>query len=304
MDAHLNESAALETEAVDPSIDLVTPRNRFMTASETDARPDALSAGGHDRGDADAPRPWRDRFLAAGIHLLLSATALGALLAVTLLWWYPDFLFETDGGWTGLRIVVLVDLVLGPLLTFAVFVRGKRGLRFDLSLIAALQIGALLFGAWVLYSERPLALVFNDGRFYSVSRQDYTAAAQPVPDFSGIDTGRPRVLVIDPPEDVFEQSEVRTAYLRRRQPLHSHVPWMVPLAQATGQVLEAGVTRSVLERRDGTALQAWLTEQGAQFEDFAFVPYSGRFGGAYLAVRRDSGAPDGVLDGVLVIDSL
>ncbi len=80
------------------------------------------------------------RWQAFGIHLVISTLLLLAMLAIILLLWYPGLLFSVDGGWMGLRIVIGVDLVLGPLLTLVVFKAGKPGLKFDLSCIAAFQL--------------------------------------------------------------------------------------------------------------------------------------------------------------------
>lgn len=83
---------------------------------------------------------------------------------------YPGYLFHIDGGKQGLVIVALVDLVLGPLLTLIVYRKGKKGLVFDLSLIAAFQIACLTVGMYVLISERPLALILSYDGFHSVSK--------------------------------------------------------------------------------------------------------------------------------------
>ena len=57
------------------------------------------------------------RFSAFSIHFGISLLIFAALSAVILLVWYPGYFFELDGGWEGLRIIIGVDLVLGPLLT-------------------------------------------------------------------------------------------------------------------------------------------------------------------------------------------
>jgi hypothetical protein len=58
-------------------------------------------------------------------------------------------LFDIAGGWEGLRIVIAVDLVLGPLLTLVVYKAGKSSLTFDLSCIAIFQIACLGGGVWL-----------------------------------------------------------------------------------------------------------------------------------------------------------
>ena len=35
--------------------------------------------------------------------------------------WFPDFYYAIDGGWEGMRLIIGVDLVLGPMLTLVVF---------------------------------------------------------------------------------------------------------------------------------------------------------------------------------------
>lgn len=83
------------------------------------------------------------RFKAFSIHFAISFAIFLILLYFILFQWYPQPLFSTDGGWRIIRIIVGVDLVLGPLLTLIVFKAGKPGLKFDLTIIAFLQITAL-----------------------------------------------------------------------------------------------------------------------------------------------------------------
>lgn len=113
------------------------------------------------------------RWRAAAIHFSISLFVFVLLLAVILAVWYPGILFSVDGGWTGLRIVIGVDLVLGPLLTLIVFKSGKPGLKFDLSCIAIAQSVCMAIGMWIVYSERPIALVMAYDTFYSLAAQEF-----------------------------------------------------------------------------------------------------------------------------------
>lgn len=113
------------------------------------------------------------RWRAFAIHFSLSLAVFLVLLAIILLVWYPGILFSIDGGWTGLRIVIGVDLVLGPVLTLIVFKSGKPGLKFDLSCIAVAQISCMAAGMWIVYNERPLALVLAYDTFYSLAAQEF-----------------------------------------------------------------------------------------------------------------------------------
>ncbi|WP_341887764.1 TfpX/TfpZ family type IV pilin accessory protein [Variovorax sp. YR752] len=116
----------------------------------------------------------KDRFVAAGWHLLISAAI--ALIAAALVFglWYPDAFRLLAGGQGLFLLVVSVDVVLGPLLTFAVFNRSKGWphLRRDLAVIGVLQLSALAYGLHAVYAARPVAIVFEVDRFRVVSAVD------------------------------------------------------------------------------------------------------------------------------------
>jgi len=86
-----------------------------------------------------------------------------------LVWWFPGELFFLDGGWQGLKLVALVDLVLGPALTLLLYKPGKPKLVLDMSLIAAFQISALAYGFYATYQQRVVALVYADRNFTTLS---------------------------------------------------------------------------------------------------------------------------------------
>lgn len=114
------------------------------------------------------------RWQAFGIHFALSVAIFIALLAVILLIWFPGILFQIDGGWSGLQIVIGVDLVLGPLLTLIVFKAGKPSLKFDLTCIGLFQAVCLAGGVAVVYLERPLALILAYDTVYSLAADEFT----------------------------------------------------------------------------------------------------------------------------------
>jgi hypothetical protein len=113
------------------------------------------------------------RWKAAAIHFSASLLVFLFLLTLILWLWYPGILFSIDGGWSGLRLVIGVDLVLGPFLTLVIFKSGKPGLKFDLSCIVTAQVLCMAAGMWIVYKERPIALVLAYDTFYSVAAQEF-----------------------------------------------------------------------------------------------------------------------------------
>ena len=117
---------------------------------------------------------WKERLHASGIHFGISIVI--ALLAALLVFlvWYPYRYREISGGRDLFLILVAVDVVLGPLITLAIFNRAKpwRVLRRDLAFVGLIQLTALGYGMWAVFLARPVHLVFEFDRFRVVHAVD------------------------------------------------------------------------------------------------------------------------------------
>lgn len=116
----------------------------------------------------------KGRLAAAALHLgvSLGVAALAALLVFKI--WYPYPYNEISGGRELFLLIVAVDVVLGPLLTLAVFnvAKRRRELVLDVSIIAVLQTAALVYGLWTVFIARPVYLVHEVDRFQVVIAAD------------------------------------------------------------------------------------------------------------------------------------
>jgi len=116
---------------------------------------------------------------AAGIHGL--CTVLVASLAAWLVFavWYAFPYRELSGGRELFLLVVAVDVVCGPLLTFVLFnpKKPRKELWIDLGLVALIQIAALGYGMWTVWQARPLYLVHEVDRYKVISAPDVDAEA-------------------------------------------------------------------------------------------------------------------------------
>lgn len=117
---------------------------------------------------------WKQRLGAAAVHLaislLIAASAAWLVFAV----WYPFPYREISGGRELFLLVVGVDVVMGPLITLAIFDRNKplRELRLDLAVVGLLQLSALAYGLWTVALARPVHLVYEIDRFRVVHAVD------------------------------------------------------------------------------------------------------------------------------------
>ena len=106
-----------------------------------------------------------NRYKASATHLAASAGVIAIFCAIVFFIWYPAPYFFIEGTIAVITILIIVDVVLGPLLTLIVFKPGKPSLKFDLSVIVLIQVSALLYGANTIYSERPYFVPFAIDRF-------------------------------------------------------------------------------------------------------------------------------------------
>jgi len=159
--------------------------------------------------NVSAPAGWASLSTrkAFAIHLALSILIFSSLVFVMLMWWFPGELFFLDGGWQGLKIVALIDLVLGPVLTLLLYKPGKKGLLLDVSCIALFQLAALGYGFYTTYQQRTVAVVFADRNFTTLSadaaivaKQELAKLDEKAQPIRSLDTAFPAMLLTPEPE--------------------------------------------------------------------------------------------------------
>lgn len=135
------------------------------------------------------------------MHLLVSATVVGAVLAIVFLIWYPDYLFALSGAISPILVMVGVDVTLGPLLTFVVFKPGKPGLKFDLAVIFAVQAIALVYASVTLFNARPHFLVFAEDSYAAVAAVAVDMSAIEVDELTSKPLAGPVLVFAERPQD-------------------------------------------------------------------------------------------------------
>jgi hypothetical protein len=212
-------------------------------------------------------------------HLALSGVIVGAIILLILLIWYPSPYFQAIGAWSALKILVGVDLIVGPLLTLIVFKPGKPRLAMDLAVIAAVQLVALSYGVTVLYQERPYYTVFAVDRLYILADKDVsTGAASP----AWIDKPLrgPLYAAAVLPEDVMARQRLMEETVFEGKPdIHQRPEFWVPYAAERASVLERGHPLSLLLEKapeEAGEISALINRLDASLDDFVFLPLEAR----------------------------
>ncbi len=117
---------------------------------------------------------WRSKARAAAIHLVFSVALAVACALLVFGLWYPGQFRQLAGGRELFLLVTSIDVIMGPVLTLAVFDRSKSKthLAIDLTVVVALQMGALAYGLYTVFVARPVAMVFEVDRLRLITAFD------------------------------------------------------------------------------------------------------------------------------------
>ena len=236
------------------------------------------------------------RWKASGIHLLLSCGVVGAVLAFMVTVWYRWPLFELAGGAGITLILASVDVTLGPLITLIVFKSGKKGLKFDLVFIAAMQAAALVYGIHIVYLARPVFIIFAVDRFNLVSAKDLDpadVAKATVSEFRRLPLGRPLYIAAALPSDPKERTDLLFSGLAGKD-VELFPKYYVPYEQQAQNALKRAKDLDVLLRRDQGAVRRLLDSTGRAPESVKFLPLRARIDASVL-LDASSGLPLGIV---------
>ncbi len=200
---------------------------------------------------------------AASIHLAICIVI--ALILLCLLWfvYYPDPLLEAIGGREIFLMLLGIDIVLGPVLTFVVFKAGKKSLKFDLAVIAGVQLAALAYGVFTLWEGRPVYIAalghkFDVVRAADVQQKELDIAKQSLPLFG------PKWTGIKIATDEKEKDRVLMSALAGAD--YGHFPQHhIPLEAMSAQILEKSKSIADLKKLNtgkDAEIDAWLKSHG------------------------------------------
>jgi hypothetical protein len=249
--------------------------------------------------DAVAPRPLPSRLAAAGIHFSLSLVVFAIALYLILAHWYPGFHFAADGGWQGVRIMIGVDLVLGPLLTLVVFNprKARHLIAFDLSCIGVTQVAALVWGFYAVHSQRPVAVSFHEGEFWSMTAAPLEIEGTEEGFLERLSNRAPALVYVRPPANEGEESRKALQAMVGGVADHEDPFFFEPFAPHWDEVQAKAVTAGARSRAHApfaAALPRFLERNGGGAGDYRYFPYTGRHGECTLVFRPTGTLVDGI----------
>ncbi len=240
------------------------------------------------------------RFKAFLVHLSGSVLVISVVLALVLFVWYPGpYLWVRDTPKI-VAMLVLVDVILGPLMTLIVFnhTKSRRELRIDISLIVAVQLAALTYGVYSTYTGRPLYAAFYFDQFMVSTAEELDLDKLPAGLKSSPFTG-PQLVAVRPPKDDAERAQLWRDYQEGKAPSpFLRTDRYEPIADNLPMMLAKGRTPEAFKAWDpvkGKNIDAFLAKCGEPAEQLMIYETT-YLGGRLLVLNRNSGQLIGFID--------
>lgn len=232
------------------------------------------------------------RWKAAAIHLCVSA--LIGLLTAALVFcvWYPAPYTRASGADQLILMLLGVDICVGPLITLLVYREGKWGMKFDLCVIALLQLAAFVYGMSIVLQARPAFIVGAIDRFVIVpanalAEEDLAAATRP--EFRTLSWTGPRVVNALRPEKSSERSDLLFSGAEGKD-IELFPKYYADYATHAAPLLARAHPLDTLTKSEAPELiDAWLQKHNRQRADVVWLPLVGRNADIVLLLDRQDG---------------
>jgi len=239
----------------------------------------------------------KNRYQAFGVHFLISLFIVINFAFLILAQWYPEPFFSADGGWSIFRMIILVDLVLGPCLTLIIYRPGKKGLKFDMSAIAVVQLVALIYGGSILYQERPMFLVFSVDRFVLASADDVDINKLRDPLLNTAQATGPVPVYARMPEDPEERNKLVSEVLSGQPDLEFRAEYYEPYTPNLSNVLAKGKPIEVFQfLADSDRKKVTMFHDGNCSDGCIYFPLVGKKQEVLLAISKKDGRVIGSIE--------
>lgn len=238
---------------------------------------------------------------ASAIHLLAGLVVAGLVTALVFWLWFPGAYLHISGGIGILMLLVGVDAVCGPLLTFVIYDQRKNRheLFCDLSLVLVIQVAALIYGLTALFAARPVHLVFEYNRLAVVSAADVDKSTliQAPANMQMLPVTGPTLLSLRPFKDANEEYDSTMAALSGVPQAAQPALWQSWSAAHTDILRES---RSVTELKKRFGAQAALIDRSIAVTDrpvegLRYLPLLARKKGWTVLIDVETTVPVGFL---------
>jgi hypothetical protein len=243
----------------------------------------------------------KSRFSAFLTHLTISGVVATLAMAVVFFVWYPAPLHTAIGVTQIFLMLLAIDIIIGPMITFIIYKPNKPSLRFDLTVIALLQLVALCYGMNTVFEGRPAYVVFNVDRYTIARAFEIDTASMAKAEKSGNESAKiswlqPKWVAAVASKDGKRRQEILLSSVTGGADWPLLPELYVPLAQEKTQVLQRAKPLEELRRLHSNDPSALTDLAVWNDNDVKWLPFIGKVRNMVVLVDAKSAEVIRVLD--------
>lgn len=183
-------------------------------------------------------------------HLAISFFIALIVIGVVFFLWYPSPLAKAVGVTTVFLMLLCIDVIIGPLLSFFVYKEGKKTLIMDLTVIILMQISALAYGVYSIAQGRPAWIVYYYDQFELVTNKDLAQdrIQQAQPDYQTPSWFKPKIVAVQQRKTDEETKRDMIEVLTTGIPVFMRPERYVPFEQESRTILKSSQKLEKLEQ--------------------------------------------------------
>lgn len=232
------------------------------------------------------------------LHLLISAIVVSCFAGFALWIWYPSPFLQISGILSILLILVSVDLILGPLLTFIIYKPKKPKLAMDLAFIGIVQIAALGYGMYTIHQGHPAYIAYTVDRFTLINIGDVNPLDAKHTDLQASGWWKPIMVYSQPPTDPSEKERLIFEVLEGKPDIDARPEYYEPFDKFANKVMQKGLTAQQLSStpESNQKLEVFIAKHGKTANDYAYLPLVGKEKDVLWVWDKATEQPVGTLD--------
>lgn len=232
----------------------------------------------------------------AAIHFLVTLIIAVLVGGLVFFLWYPSPYRDMAGGLGLYKLILIVDIVCGPLLTLLLVspTKTRKAILIDILLVAVIQLSALAYGLNSVRQARPVAMVFEYNRFRLVNAAniDISSKSEIRPAFQKIPLWGVQVVGIKKPASKKEQQANLKEFMLTGKEMGMFPKFWIPYEDVTQDVWDISdpvASLNKLTLSDQKVLHTAIKKAGKSSSNLRFLPIITPLSDNWIAIISQSG---------------
>jgi len=241
---------------------------------------------------------FKNKLKASLIHFGLSILLVSLSMGSIIFFFFPTLFISVSNFKEVASIIIAVDLILGPLLTFVVFQPQKKSLKFDLTVIAIIQLCALIYGAYALYQIHPVYITFNIDRFTLINARDAEPNKAIYEEYKISKLRAGKMAFAKMPEDINKKNNLILIAAGGGEDLDKREEFYEPINENISSIITKSLDPKLIFANEASKEQAksFYNKHQNNLNEFAYLPLNSEKKDAIIVLDKITAKPIATLN--------